>query len=382
MNPSNKRTDEQIEETVNELGYKLLDNYRGKHNETIVKIQDKFGYKYKISLNSLVQGHIPSIVGKSNPYSLENIILWLYLNNSEFELCEDNEYRGATKKLKFYHNYCKEYFETLWLDLFNGHGCGVCSGKQVGKYNNLAYLYPEISSEWHPDNETSSNNITCYSHKKVWWICSECGYGKNKEWFAMISGRTSAGNGCPACSGFVVSNNNRLSLLFPEIASEWHPTKNGDLTPNNTSYGSDKKIWWLCSNGHEYFSSIGNRTMGKTACPRCITTSKGEDEIENFLLSNNIFYTPQKTFENCKNKRELWFDFGIPYEDDSWKCIEYWGKQHLEPVDFFGGKEQFKLQKKLDKIKFDYCRDNNIPLLIIPYWDFDNIDSLLMSFLR
>ena len=62
-------------------------------------------------------------------------------------------------------------------------------------------------------------------------------------------------------------------------------------------------------------------------------------------------------------------------------CIEYDGRQHFEPVEFFGGKEQFKIQKINDKLKDTYCRNNNIDLLRIPYWEFDNIDEILDSFL-
>ena len=61
------------------------------------------------------------------------------------------------------------------------------------------------------------------------------------------------------------------SLLqkYPEIAKEWHPTKNGKLTPDLFKPRSDHKVWWLCSDcGFEYEATIGHRTYG-TGCPKC-----------------------------------------------------------------------------------------------------------------
>ena len=61
-----------------------------------------------------------------------------------------------------------------------------------------------------------------------------------------------------------------LLLLFPEVAKEWHPTKNKELTPEQFTFGSDKKVWWLCPKGHSYYSVINTRTRKKgTGCPYC-----------------------------------------------------------------------------------------------------------------
>ena len=76
-----------------------------------------------------------------------------------------------------------------------------------------------------------------------------------------------------------MSKKGSLKSLFPEIASEWHPEKNGDLKPENYSGKSTKKIWWLCSEGHAYDTSIKNRIKKKKyGCPYCI------EELNNLLL--------------------------------------------------------------------------------------------------
>ena len=94
---------------------------------------------------------------------------------------------------------------------------------------------------------------------------------------------------------------------------------------------------------------------------------------------NNIGFCPQKTFKECKYKDQLRFDFYIPKHNI---CIEYDGIQHFEPIDFAGkgeewAKEQFKEQQIKDNIKTQYCLDNDIKLIRIPYWEFDNIENIL-----
>ncbi|MFX0051409.1 MAG: zinc-ribbon domain-containing protein [Candidatus Hermodarchaeota archaeon] len=75
--------------------------------------------------------------------------------------------------------------------------------------------------------------------KKVWWKCPK---DPNHEWRTSITGRTGYGTGCPYCAGRKVSSSNSLSYKFPEIAKEWHPTKNDELTPANIVAGSRMKV--------------------------------------------------------------------------------------------------------------------------------------------
>ena len=62
-----------------------------------------------------------------------------------------------------------------------------------------------------------------------------------------------------------------LDITNPEIAAEWHPTKNGDLKPSEFSYGSGKVVWWKCPKGgdHEWEATIYNRTMQGAKCSKC-----------------------------------------------------------------------------------------------------------------
>lgn len=89
--------------------------------------------------------------------------------------------------------------------------------------------------------------------------------------------------------------------------------------------------------GHEWKAAPNNILQG-TGCPVC-NLSHGERQIRRWLCNNNISYILQKTFEDCKNKKQLPFDFYLPEYNI---CIEYDGEQHFRPVDFFGGQDEFQ----------------------------------------
>lgn len=149
-----------------------------------------------------------------------------------------------------------------------GIGCPCCAGQRaITGTNDLQTLYPEIAAEWHPtkNGELKPTEIMSQSNKKVWWL-GKCGH----EWQTMVIGRTRNKTGCPFCSNQkVLQGFNDLVTTYPEIAKEWHPIKNGELTPNEVVFGSNKKAWWLCSNGHEWQSPVLQRTMNNNVCPYC-----------------------------------------------------------------------------------------------------------------
>ena len=149
-----------------------------------------------------------------------------------------------------------------------GSGCPICHGKQVLQgYNDLATTNPNIVKEWHP---TKNGNllptmITKGYGKKIWWL-AKCGH----EWDEYTSNRIK-GCGCPICAGKrVLQGYNDLATTNPNIAKEWHPTKNGNLLPTMKTKGSNTKVWWLCEKGHEWQTTINNRTRDKgIGCPYC-----------------------------------------------------------------------------------------------------------------
>lgn len=204
------------------------------------------------------------------------------------------------------------------------------------------------------------------------WQCSnpDCEEVFMSKWASILSGQ-----GCPYCSvpAKRVGKKNNLEYKFPEIAKEFNIEANKCL-PSEVLCGSNRKTHWVCSAcGHKWVCTIGARTCMKSGCPKC-NESHGEKMISLFLDNYKINYKRQKKFDDCKHTYKLPFDF---YLLDYNILIEYQGQQHFIPVKHFGGEKEFLKRKVNDQIKFDYCKNNNIKLIEIPYLEFDNIELIL-----
>lgn len=369
------RTIKEIEEIVEDLGFNLIDTWKEGNSSTIVRVKDSYGYKYQCPLQLLMTAGA-RFVSPSNPFSLHNISLFLKLNNKTFKLSKNNIYRGTKEELYFDCSICKETFHMCWGNVSSsGQNCSICAGRQVGKRNNLKYLRPDLCKEWNYEkNSILPNEIVLLSKTKVWWICKEC-----KETWDMSPKDRSYGQNCSYCSGKRVGKSNSLMSIFPNVSEEWDYKKNYPITPNTITWGSSKSAHWICSKcGHEWKTdSVANRTCAGNGCPKC-PASKGEKRISDVLESwgykEGRDYKSEKTFPDCKNIKELPFDFYIFKYN---LCIEYQGEYHYYPIDFFGGEKSFKIRKMLDKIKKDYCRNNGIYFLTISYKEFNMIEKIL-----
>ena len=177
-------------------------------------------------------------------------------------------------------------FEFAWqstiANRLQGNGCPYLSGQGVWPgYNDLATKRPDLASQWHPTKNglLTSEMVMCYSHKKVWWHLPyddpETGKHFNFEWQACIADRVNCSS-CPFLSGQAVwPGYNDLATKRPDLASQWHPRKNGVLTPEMETCLSNKKVWWYLpyddpeTGKHfnfEWRASIGSRAQG-CGCP-------------------------------------------------------------------------------------------------------------------
>ena len=176
------------------------------------------------------------------------------------------------------------------------------------KNNSLLFSNPILANEWNyeKNGKLKPEHISVGSGKKVWWKCSE-----GHEWKAIISSRN-RGNGCPYCSGrIVLKGENDLQTVNPVLASEWNYEKNGELIPTDVSSGSNKKVWWKCSKGHEWQASIVHRTGG-TQCPYCsnLYPIAGETDLETinpslaqeWCYGRNDGLTPKDVLPNSDKK--------------------------------------------------------------------------------
>ena len=241
-----------------------------------------------------------------------------------------------------------DFLQSISLRTTRMYGCPYCAGQKVLKgYNDLATNFPELAKEWHPtkNGDLTPKDVTSGSRQKVWWICPE-----GHEYAQPIEKRTSRDQSCPYCSGHkALKGLNDLTTKFPEIAKEWHPTKNGDLTPKDVTSGSRQKVWWICPIGHEYQATISSRKNG-TNCPICAsrnTTSFPEQAI--------FFYVKQ-IFPDAINKYNEIFDTSMEldiYIPTLKIAIEYDGAA------WHNKEEHYKRELK----KYNLCKTNKIYLI-------------------
>lgn len=188
-------------------------------------------------------------------------------------------------------------------------GCPFCArhSAKVSFGKSLADRFPELARQWHPEknNSLDPNDFLPGSAVRVWWRCSGEPF---HEWEASIYNRTSRQpNGeCPFCRKTRLSDANSLAAVHPEVAAEWHPERNGDLTPNNVTRASGKRAWWRCSknSNHEWDTIIRARTIHKTSCPHCAIES-GSARMQQALLdaahtNENSLKTFQKHLSSVK----------------------------------------------------------------------------------
>lgn len=226
---------------------------------------------------------------------------------------------------------------------------GMCKDLRGQKFGRLTVLYRVIS----PNPQ----------HPYAFWKCQcDCGNTIIVSNASLVSGNTKS---CGCFARDRASEINTIPLLPGE--------KFGMLTviQRQPRDGSGRvKYLCKCDCGNyttTYRTVLLNGRKKSCGCAK----STGEQKIKRFLQQNNINFTIEQSFENLlgDKKTKLRFDF---YINNSY-LIEYDGIQHFKPVEYFGGEKQFQLQKHYDKIKNEYCKTHNIPLIRIPYWHYNDI---------
>jgi putative zinc ribbon protein/hemerythrin HHE cation binding domain-containing protein len=147
-------------------------------------------------------------------------------------------------------------------------GCPFCLDLRVCSTNSLAATRPLIAAEWHSTKNLrlTPHDVVEGSAHRVWWRCSRL---SEHEWCASVSNRTVRASGCPFCAGRRASPEHCLAIVHPAIGREWHPTRNGALTPTTVTPHARRKVWWMCSSGHEWRTRISIRTRRRSSCPVC-----------------------------------------------------------------------------------------------------------------
>lgn len=140
-------------------------------------------------------------------------------------------------------------------------------------------------------------------------------------------------------------------------------------------HGLKTRLEIQCDKNHEPYEIKFDNFKQGYRCPYC-KKIVNEEKIADILSFNNLDFKRQYRFDDCRNKLPLPFDFYLPQQN---LCIEYNGEQHYKLNRFNMDLLDLMNRKRLDKIKEKYCKDNNIKLITIPYWEKNNIEKILIK---
>lgn len=265
-------------------------------------------------------------------------------------------------------------FEQFAFHHINGNGCPVCATENKARKLSLTQEeFIKRAKEIHNGFYTYEKTVFVTTKKKVIVTCPKHGD------FETIAANHLKGGGCPHCArerNAVACRNTQEDFL--RRAKEIH----GDR------YGYEKAIYQTLETSvtitcpeHGDFSQTPMSHLQGKGCPHC-HRSKGEVRVANFLNRNNIQFEIQKKIENLNlfgGRKYFLLDFYLPKYNT---VIEYNGEQHYKPVQWFGGLENYDLQKMRDESLRQYCNENKIKLIEIPYTEFDNIEEILSKELK
>lgn len=333
--------------------YSLVD-YKNAHSKIkiICKEHGEFDQKPK---NHLLGKGCPSC-SKTNKLTNEEFIEKVNIIHNNIYDYSLVDYKNIKTKVKII---CQKHgiFEQSPNSHLRGNGCPKCSKnykktKEVfindsNKRHNNFYDYSIIDYK----NMKSKIDILCPTHNI----------------FSQLPSEHIKGSGCPKCA-----NKNITTEEYIERVEKIHNFK---YNYSSTKYiNSSIKIDIICQK-HGLFKQKTSDHLNGSGCPKC-SSSKGEKEILKHLKENKISFESEKTFNNCKHKNKLSFDFYLPIQNTA---IEYDGLQHFQPVEYFGGEKRFNEDQKRDKMKNKYCKENNITLIRIPYWKKNDIYNILKN---
>jgi hypothetical protein len=419
-------THEEFEKRVNKIfpDIEILSAYQ--NSRTLMRVRDKYG-ELETNARNLLNGHRPGIVlaYDKNIY-FKNMLKEIYGDNYDYYKLN---YKNKKTKVKLI---CKKHgeFERKPRYLLEGRGCKKCMKEDLFEKRKKEFI--EHANKIHKNKYDYSKSIYKGSDKNIEIICP-----KHGSFFQQARIHLRGAN-CPKCSSEKMSKNRshttewfikearkihgkkydyskvkyktsdiKVCIICPKHGEFWQRPihhiygKNGcekcewdnrrknlkdfikeanEIHNNKYDYSKSKYINSLeyieiiCPKHGSFWQNANTHLQG-SGCPKC-NNSKGELKVEKWLIENNIEYDNQKTFDDLIYKNNLYFDFYLPKYNI---CIEYDGRQHFEPDEYFGGEEKFNTNKIRDNIKNNYCKDNDIKLIRIPYYDFDNIENILQE---
>lgn len=233
---------------------------------------------------------------------------------------------------------------------------------------------------WLKNNNLDYNLLTTQYKNNKSRLILKCNYGHISKisWNELQSGQR-----CGECTKNEIKQ--KFTKSNEQFKNDIHNIHGGDIIVLGEYKNNRSRIKVKCSKCNHQWNPVAVYLL-RSGCP-CCNDSKGESLINSILDIKSINNKRQFRFKDCKNKRSLPFDFAIFNNNDLLFLIEYDGEQHFRPVNFGGISDKrtinnFNKLRENDKIKNKYCKDNNILLIRIPYWQFDKIEQILEKWLR
>lgn len=277
----------------------------------------------------------------------------------------EDQYTSSGKKHIMWKCRCDCGNETVvWgTRLANGHtkSCGCLQKKKAIETLNILNAQKQENKEQNYINQQFGNlkvlSLSDPSKARPidYWICScECG-----NTVSILHSRIRNGEitDC-GCKDF-------RQYRFKDITGQ-HFGKLTAISPilDKEEQGHSKKWKCLCDCGNEVIVTTDALQKGNTMSCGCLKQSQGEFLIEQILKENNIPFEKEKYAFDYKTGGKARFDFFV---DDKY-VIEFDGEQHYQSNNRWWNTDEFvETQKIRDQIKNEYCKNNNIPLIRIPY---------------
>lgn len=281
------------------------------------------------------------------------------------------------KIIKFLEPYKNAYSEFL-VECKNGHryatyyhnivnkkrNCQQCVGNGLKSHEEFVNDVRDVAGEEYiPIGQYVSGKTKIKMRHNI------CGYEWDVEPISFLTG-----NRCPKCSGRVpYTHEDYVNKILELVGDEYTPIEQykGGAIPVKLKHNICDYVWTVRPSNFFF----GNR------CPQC-QESKGEQKVRLFLESKNVNFEREYSFENLLGigGYPLRFDFAIFDSANNLKLlVEYDGEFHFGKL---YDNDNFEIVQTHDEYKNQYCKDNNIPLLRIPYWDFDSIEQILDKYLN
>ena len=344
-----RKTNEEFQQEVRNLvgnEYTFLDNYVNKRTKLRVT-HNKCGNTYDVLPSNFLRGNRCPYCYRASKQKTNSQFKQEIKNLVGDDYTFLDPYQGNHTKLRVKHNQCGYIYKVRPNNFLMGQRCPYCYGNDKKTNSQFKQEIKDLVGDEYTFLDNYINNYTKLSVKH-----NKCSNISKVKPNSFLQGRR-----CPKCFG----NDKKADNLFKKEVSN---LVGDDYTFLDSYVNNHTKIRVKHNEcGHVYYVAPTEFISHNTRCPYC-NIPKGEDLINKILISLDIKHEYQKTFNDLRDTQLLSYDFYIP---DQNILIEYQGQQHYEPVDYFGGKDKFKIQQKHDKLKSDYAKNHGYTLIAVPY---------------